>query len=70
LKKQRAVSMVIPWSQQEGVLERLAGPLALAPDRLQLPLRQRARVGQQPTHQRALAMIDVAHDHDVESLSV
>ena len=51
--------------QQEGVLERLAGALALAPDRLELALRQRAGVGQQAADHGALAVIDVADDHDV-----
>ena len=56
--------------QQERVLERLAGPLALAPHRLQLPLRQRAGVGQQAPDHRALAVIDVPDDDDVEGISL
>ena len=73
------MSTVIPWScsyfrervQEERVLERLAGPLALAAHRLQLPLRQRARVGQQPPdHGKALAVVDVPDDDDVESISL
>ena len=52
--------------QQERVLERLARALALALHRLQLSLRQRIRVGQQAPDHRALAVVDVADDDDVE----
>ena len=55
--------------EQERVLERLARPLALAPDRFELALRQRVRVGEQPADDRALAVIDVADDDDVEVLA-
>ena len=56
--------------EQERVLERLARALALAPHRLQLPLRQRPRVRQQPPDHRALAVVDVPDDDDVEGLSL
>jgi len=56
--------------EQERVLERLPRPLALSPHRLQLPLRQRPRVREQPPDHRALAVIDVPDDDDVESLAL
>ena len=56
--------------EQERVLERLAGALALAPHGLQLALRQRVRVGQQAADDGALAVVDVADDDDVEVFAV
>ena len=47
----------------------LARSLALTLDRFELSLRQRVRVGQQATDDCALAVIDVADDHDVEVLA-
>ena len=52
--------------EQERVLERLARALALAPHRLELALRQRSGVGEQAADDRALAVVDVTDDDDVE----
>jgi hypothetical protein len=42
------VLLVLEGVEEEGVLERLARALALAPDGVELALRQRVRVGEQP----------------------
>ena len=57
--------------EQEGVLERLARALALAaaPPRA-CPAGSESGVGQQAADHRALAVIDVADDHDVHLLAV
>jgi len=52
--------------QQERVFERLARPLAFALHRLQLPLGKRTGVCQQAPDDRALAVVDVTDDDDVE----
>ena len=60
--------LVLERVEQEGVLERLRVELALGPDLLELALGQRVGVGQQSADDRALAVIDVADDHDVHPL--
>ncbi len=64
------VLLVVERVEQERVLERLAGALALAPHRVELALRQRAGVGQQPPDDGALAVIDVADDDDVHRVAL
>ena len=54
--------------EQEGVLERLGVALAIGAHRLQLALRQRPGVCQQAPDDGALAVVDVAGDHDGHSL--
>ncbi len=56
--------------EQEGVLERLGVALAIGSHRLQLALRQRPRVCQQAPDDGALAVVDVAGDHDGHPLQV
>ena len=60
--------LVLEGVDQEGVLERLGVALARQPDRIQLSLWKRARVRQQPSEDGALAVIDVAGNHDVHAL--
>ena len=60
--------LVLERVEQEGILERLRVELALGADLLELPLGKRAGVGQQAADDRALAVIDVADDHDVHPL--
>ena len=55
----RGAILVLERVEEEGVLERLARALALAADGVELALRQRVRVGEQPSHDRALAVVDV-----------
>ena len=56
--------LVLERVEQERVLERLRGAGAEILDLLQLPVRQRAGVGEQAPDDRALSVIDVADDHD------
>ena len=60
--------LVLERVEQEGVLERLRVELALGPDLLELALGERVGVGQEPADDRALAVVDVADDHDVHPL--
>ncbi len=59
---------VLERVEQEGVLERLGVQLALGPHLLELALGERMGVGEQPADDRALAVIDMADDHDVHPL--
>ncbi len=60
------VALGLQRVHQEGPFERHAAPLADRLDRLELALGQGPRVVEQPADQRRLAVIDVAHDHDLE----
>ncbi len=60
--------LVLQGIEQEGILERLRVQLALGANLLQLPFGKRVGVGQQPAYDGALAVIDVADDHDVHPL--
>ncbi len=60
--------LVLEGVEQERVLERLGVELALGPDLLELSLGERVGVGQQPADDRALAVVDMADDHDVHPL--
>src|SRR5690606_40576442 len=53
--------------QQERVLERTGIARAVLADALQFALGQRAGVGQQAADHGALAVVHVAHDHDVHA---
>jgi hypothetical protein len=54
---------------QERPFERHAAPLAHRLDLLQLAVRQRAGVVEQAAHQRRLAMVDMADDHDAHQVA-
>ncbi len=58
------VALGLERVHQEGPFERHAAPRADRLDRLELALRQRARVVEQAADQGRLAVIDVADDHD------
>ena len=58
-------ALVLERVEQERVLERLGGARAQRLHLLELALGQRVGVGEQPADDRALAVIDVAADHDV-----
>src|SRR5687768_7390225 len=60
--------LVLQGIEEESILERFRVQLALSADLLELPLWKGAGVREQPTNDRALAMIDVADDHDAHPL--
>ena len=60
--------LVLESVEQKRILEGFRVQLSLGPNLLQLPLRKGMRVGEEATNHGALAVIDVAHDHDVHPL--
>ena len=62
--------LVLQGVEQERILERLRVALAVSLDLLELALRQRAGVGKQTADDRALAVIDMAGDHEAQPLAV
>jgi hypothetical protein len=60
--------LVLERVEQEGVLERSRGAGALLPNLLELALGQRTGVGEEPPDDRALPVIDVPADHQMNPL--
>ena len=75
LKKERAVSIVMPWScssesasSRKAYSNSLPGAQTFFADSLEFSFGQRIRIGQEPADHRAFAVVHVAHDDDVHLL--